>query len=198
MIRINLLPIRISKRQEAVRQEVLFSGIGLAVVLGVGVFFSTQLGADIGETKANNATMNQEIEVLNQTVRRVEEVDQLRAELQLKLDIISELKATKSGPVHMLAELSLATPEKLTLSKLHEENYQISIEGYALSPEVISDFMTNLDTSIWFEEVYLIEMEGEVQDGRRLNTFTIQATFVLPNEVAVTTDAAVTTEEEAG
>tara|TARA_B110000037_G_C17018107_1_gene464099 strand:- start:26 stop:622 length:597 start_codon:yes stop_codon:yes gene_type:complete len=198
MIRINLLPIRISKRQEAVRQEVLLSGIGLAVVLGVGVFFSTQLSSDIGEAKANNATMNQEIEVLNQTVRRVEEVDQLRAELQLKLDIISELKATKSGPVHMLAELSLATPEKLTLSKLHEEDYQISLEGYALSPEVISDFMTNLDTSIWFEEVYLIEMEGEVQDGRRLNTFTIQATFVLPSEAEVTTDAAVTTEEEAG
>jgi type IV pilus assembly protein PilN len=182
MIRINLLPIRISKRQEAVRQEVLFSGFGLAIILGVGIFFSVQVGADIDAVKADNATMSQEIEVLNQTVRRVEEVDQLRAELQLKLDIISELKATKSGPVHMLAELSLATPEKLTLTELHEEDYQISLEGYALSPEVISDFMTNLDTSIWFKDVYLIEMEGEVQDGRRLNTFTIQATFVLPGE----------------
>jgi type IV pilus assembly protein PilN len=147
-----------------------------------------QVGASIGDVKADNATMSQEIEVLNQTVRRVEEVDQLRAELQLKLDIITQLKATKSGPVHMLAELSLATPEKLTLTELHEEDYQISLEGYALSPEVISDFMTNLDTSIWFEEVYLIEMEGEVQDGRRLNTFTIQATFVLPGEAAVTAD----------
>jgi type IV pilus assembly protein PilN len=188
MIRINLLPLRVSKRQEAVRQEVLLSGMGLAVFLGVGVFFSMQVGASIGDVKADNATMSQEIEVLNQTVRRVEEVDQLRAELQLKLDIITQLKATKSGPVHMLAELSLATPEKLTLTELHEEDYQISLEGYALSPEVISDFMTNLDTSIWFEEVYLIEMEGEVQDGRRLNTFTIQATFVLPGEAAVTAD----------
>ena len=193
MIRINLLPIRISKRQEAVRQEVLISGLGLAGFLGVGMFFSVQVGADIDGVKADNATMSQEIEVLNQTVRRVEEVDQLRAELQLKLDIISELKATKSGPVHMLAELSLATPEKLTLTELHEEDYQISLEGYALSPEVISDFMTNLDTSIWFEEVYLIEMEGEVQDGRRLNTFTIHATFKLPSEAATAAD-----EEEAG
>ena len=193
MIRINLLPIRISKRQEAVRQEVLISGLGLAGFLGVGMFFSVQVGADIDGVKADNATMSQEIEVLNQTVRRVEEIDQLRAELQLKLDIISELKATKSGPVHMLAELSLATPEKLTLTELHEEDYQISLEGYALSPEVISDFMTNLDTSIWFEEVYLIEMEGEVQDGRRLNTFTIHATFKLPSEAATAAD-----EEEAG
>jgi len=179
MIRINLLPIRISKRQEAVRQEIILSGLGLVALLGMGVFFSLQVGADISDVKADNATMNQEIEVLNQTVRRVEEVDQLRAELQLKLDIISELKATKSGPVHMLAELSLATPEKLTLTELHEEDYQLSLDGYALSPEVISDFMTSLDTSIWFEEVFLIEMEGEVQDGRRLNTFTIHATFVL-------------------
>ena len=193
MIRINLLPVRISKRQEAVRQEVLIAAIGLFLLLGGGIAMLMQLNGNIDEVKSTNAQMSQEIEVLNQTVRRVEEVDQLKSELQLKLDIITRLKANKTGPVHMLAEISLATPEKLTLTSLHEENHQLSIEGYALSPEVISNFMSNLDTSDWFTEIYLIEMEGDVQDGRRLNTFSIQASLVIPGA----NDAAETEEEPA-
>ena len=85
----------------------------------------------------------------------------------------------------MLDEISNATPEKLTLTSLREERRRLSIQGYAVSNEVISQFLSQMELSDWFDEVYLIEIDQEEQDGYKLKTFSITAQLVVPGEVVL-------------
>ncbi len=192
MIRINLLPVRVSKREAAVRRELAVGGIGLAGILLVVGSFQMLLQGKLADVRAKNAQIQQEIDNLKQVVARVDEVDVLRQELQKKLDVIGALKQAKTGPVHMLDEISVATPTKLTLSGIREDSRRLSITGYAVSNEVISQFLSNMELSDWFDEVYLIEIDQEEQDGYKLKTFAITARLIVPGE-----DLSESEEEEA-
>lgn len=182
MIRINLRPIRISKRQEAVRRELIVGGVGLFAMLVVVYAFYAMLGGEVDRVKGENASMKQELDQLSKTVKRVEEVDALKVDLETKLGVISTLKARKAGPVHMLDEISTASPEKLTLTGLSEKDGRILLEGFALNHEIIAQFNSNLEMSDWFDEVFLIEIEEEETEGFRFQSFSIQGELVVPGQ----------------
>ena len=88
MIKINLRPIRISKRQEAVRRELVVGAVGLSAMMLVVLFFYVMLGGEVDRIKGENASMKQELDQLSKTVKRVEEVDAMKAELETKLSVI--------------------------------------------------------------------------------------------------------------
>ena len=90
------------------------------------------------------------------------------------------MKLNKHGPVHLLDELSNATPEKLTLTGLQEQKRNLSITGMAVSNEVISQFLSNMEQSDWFDDVYLIEIDQDEQNGYKLKTFSITARLIVP------------------
>jgi type IV pilus assembly protein PilN len=188
MIRINLLPVRVSKRQEAVKRELAIGAMGLSVMLlACGAVF-IMIQAQVSDLKAVNVQLQQEIDNLKAIVARVDEVDKLKQDLRKKLDVIAQLKRSKHGPVHLLDELSNATPEKLTLTGLREENRNLSITGMAVSNEVISQFLSNMEQSDWFDDVYLIEIDQDEQDGYKLKTFSITARLVVPGNENVDED----------
>ena len=80
----------------------------------------------------------------------------------------------------MLDEISNATPEKLTLTSLREERRRLSIQGYAVSNEVISQFLSNLEESEYFSEVYLNAIDQTEVGGVKLKEFSITAKLVVP------------------
>lgn len=180
MIRINLLPVRVSKREALVRRELALGALGLTAMILVMGSFQILLKGQVGDVLAENTQIQHDIDILKAEVDRVDEVDELRQELQRKLDVIASLKRSKTGPVHMLDEISSATPEKVTLTMLREERHRLSIMGYAVSTEVISQFLSNLELSDWFDEVYLIEIDQEEEDGYTVKTFSITAQLVVP------------------
>lgn len=180
MIKINLLPVKATRRQDAVKRELVFAGLGMAALVGVcGVMFVVS-SAQASELRAENQQLNKDIDNLKAIVARVDEVDQLKQDLRTKLDVIAELKASKTGPVHMLDELSAATPEKLQLSTVTERNRKLDIQGLAVSNEVISQFLSNLERSDWFTDVYLVGIDQVEEDGYKLKSFTLTARAVIP------------------
>jgi type IV pilus assembly protein PilN len=182
MIRINLRPIRISKRQEAVRRELIVGGVGLGAMIVVVYFFYSMLGGEVDRVKGENLGMEQELDKLSKLVKRVEEVDALKTDLETKLGVINTLKARKAGPVHMMDEISTASPEKLTLTGLSEKDGRILLEGFALNHEIIAQFNSNLEMSDWFDEVFLIEIEEQETEGFRFQSFSIQGELVVPGQ----------------
>ena len=182
MIRINLRPVRISKRQESVRRELIIGGIGLTGLLLAAFALYSILGGEVDKVKGENASMKQELDQLSKTVKRVEEVDAMKADLETKLGVINSLKARKAGPVHMMDEISTATPEKLTLTGLSETDGRILLSGFALNHEIIAQFNSNLEMSDWFDEVFLIEIEEEETEGFRFQSFSIQGELVVPGQ----------------
>jgi Tfp pilus assembly protein PilN len=97
-----------------------------------------------------------------------------------KLQVIKQLKANKSGPVRMLDELAMSTPDKLQLVSLEESAGRLKITGISVSNEVISQFLSNLEQSEYFTDVYLNAIDQTEQEGVRLKSFSITARLVVP------------------
>ncbi len=180
MIRINLLPIRTSRRLEAVKQELILGAVGIAILLVIcGVVFMFQ-SAKANEFRRANAQLQEDLDNLRLVVARVDEVEKINDELRRKLSVIGGLQASKTGPVHMLDELSAASPEKLYLTTLEEENGRLSLEGQAASNEVISQFLINLEKSDWFDDVYLISIDQQSVGEFNLKNFQVSARVIVP------------------
>jgi type IV pilus assembly protein PilN len=180
MIRINLLPVRTSRRLEAVRQELILGGVGVGLLaLLCGVFFMFQ-SAQANELRRANAKLQEDLDKLRLVVARVDEVEKINDELRRKLLVINNLQASKSGPVHLLDELSAATPEKLYVTKLDEKSGRLRLSGNAASNEVISQFLINLEKTNWFEDVYLISIDQVSVNEYDLKNFEVSARVVVP------------------
>jgi type IV pilus assembly protein PilN len=180
MIRINLLPVRTSRRLEAVKQELILGGVGIGLLLlACGVVFMFQ-SAQANELRRANARLQEDLDNLRLIVARVDEVEKINEELRRKLSVIGNLQASKTGPVHVLDELSAATPEKLYVTRLAENRGQLSLTGDAASNEVISQFLINLEKTDWFEDVYLISIDQVSVNEYDLKNFEISARVVVP------------------
>jgi type IV pilus assembly protein PilN len=180
MIRINLLPVRHSRRQEAVKNEVIVALLGLAIMcVAMGSLYFV-VHAQLSTARAENRKLKKQIDQTRQIVAEVDEQERMREDLQTKLRVIKRLKANRVGPVHMLDELSQATPEKLQLTSVEEMNSKIAIMGVAVTNEVISQFLSNLEDSEYFHEVYLNAIDQNEIGGVKLKEFSISARLIVP------------------
>jgi type IV pilus assembly protein PilN len=180
MIRINLLPVRHSRRQEQVRNEMVLAGVGLgAITVGMGLMYML-VANQVSEARASNDALRQQINKTNEIVAEVDEQERLAQDLRTKLGVIMGLKANRVGPVHMLDELSQASPEKLQLRSVEEDDRKVGVTGVAVTNEVISQFLSNLEESEYFNEVYLNAIDQTEVGGVKLKEFSITAKLVVP------------------
>jgi type IV pilus assembly protein PilN len=193
MIRINLLPVRQTRKIEAARRELVLALAGGGVVLvcaaAAWAFFYLQLSS----LKEGNIRLQNEIDQLAADVKMVDELEKFKAELQRKLSVIDDLRAQKTGPVHMLDDLSTATPDKLQLTLLDTTGSDLKLEGVSVGNDQISQFLRQLDASPYFEQVYLQDIEQTTPDkntGATYKSFKLTAKLVSPKSGAATDAAA--------
>ena len=180
MIRINLLPVRHSRRQEAVKNEIIIASIGVALMcMAMGGLYFVVHG-QLSVARAENRALQKRIDQTREIVAEVDEQERMREDVQTKLRVIKRLKANRVGPVHMLDELSQATPEKLQLTAVEEDRSKLSITGVAVTNEVISDFLSSLEASEYFAEVYLNAIDTTEAGGVKLKEFSIGAKLIVP------------------
>ncbi len=190
MIRINLLPVKVSRRQEAVRNELILAGGIAGVLLLFLVAAQVAVSARANTYRAENAALNQEIQRAEEILKELEQQEKMQTELEKKLALIKQLKANKAGPVHMLDQLAIATPEKLSLESLDEKKGKVELTGTAVSNEVISQFLSNLEQSEYFEDVFLNSIDQVDKQGVKLKTFSITARLIVPGSTETQTPAA--------
>jgi len=165
MVRINLLPVRVSKKKEAGKQQLVLIMLVLVAGLGANWAWSKTRADDLKVRQAKLARTRDEIAALERVIGEVRDIKEQQQELQQKLDVLTKLKAGRSGPVHMLDELATITPRQLWLTKLDEHGGAVSFAGLATSIDDVSAFMTALKTSRYFTHVELkrtgaVEVQG--------------------------------------
>lgn len=183
MIRINLLPIRQARKLEAARRELsLIVAGGLFVLFAAAGAYALALGQK-SSVQAQNAELQTDIDRLSADVKKVDEMEKFKGELETKLAVIDELRDKKNGPVHMLDELGMATPDRLQLSSVTEKAGNLDITGLSVSNEIISQFLRSLDASPYFDSVYLKDIEVRPQDKDApipVKEFKVTARLVTP------------------
>lgn len=175
MVRINLLPVRVSKKKEAGKQQlVLFAVLLLGGVVG-NVMWTANRADELKKKEANVAKTRADVARLDQIIGEVNSLKTQQEELQKKLNVLDNLKKGRIGPVKMLDELAQITPKRLWLKAMQEKDGQISFDGTASSNYDVSQFMENLLSSKYFSDVELKKTTAKSEGGFRVVDFTITA-----------------------
>lgn len=182
MVRINLLPVRVSKKKEAGKQQlVLFAVLLLAGLVG-NYLWQASRAAELKTRQAKLARTKEDIAQLERIIGEVRNIKAQQQALQQKLDVLARLKAGRSGPVRVLDEIATITPRQLWLNKIGEKGGAVTFTGTAISIDDVSAFMTALKASKFFGKVELKKTAavaapaGSGQGADKLVNFEINAT----------------------
>jgi type IV pilus assembly protein PilN len=176
MMRINLLPVRVSKKSLAGKQQMFF--LALVVVLGLilNLLWQQSRAADLRSREAKLKRTRDDIAQLEKIIGEVKNIKAEQAALKEKLDILEKLKAGRSGPVRMLDELATLTPKRLELKKMEEKaGGAMQFDGSAGSIDDVSAFMSALKASKYFSAIELKKTTAVTRKAFRIVDFTITA-----------------------
>ena len=183
MIRINLLPGKKPKRNEAGQRHLVFMGVGVLVGLAGIVALHISASNSLDEAKHKNAVIQTEIDRLKAELGDYDKVKAQREELLKQRRTIQALDANRTGPVFLLRELSeILTPGKgptfdgvayqenllrdpnagfnstwdtrrVWLESFDEDQKKVRIRGAAKSNEDVAEFLKRLNLSVFFVDV---------------------------------------------
>ena len=176
MVRINLLPVRVSKKKEAGRQQLFLFALVLVLGAVANGWYHQQRAGELETVEKRVAKTRADIAQLDKIIGEVKSIRVQQQQLQEKLDVLDKLKQGRTGPVRMMDELTAITPKRLWLTKVEEKEGKISFQGGATSVEDVSQFMSALKTSKYFADVELKKTEGKAEKNLKTVNFTINAT----------------------
>ena len=171
MIRINLIRGKRKKRKE-LNLGASYLLIPLVVLAGT-VYFHTTVQGKLTSLDTDIRKANADIERLKKEIGEVEKFKSRKAELQKKVDIISNLQKERTGPVRHLEALAAAIPEKCWIDSLGIKGENITLSGVALNNNTIANFMTALAQTGRFRDVVLGAAEQTTVTGMKLVKFNL-------------------------
>jgi len=174
MIKINLLPVRAAKRKESARQQaVILVGLLVLVFLVALAAYSYFL-IRINSAKDEISKAQQELSELKAKIGKINELEKLKAEVTKKLDVLTQLRRERTGPVNRLLTISQSVPERLWLTGYSESGTTVTVSGVAFTEELIADFMRNIEQSPDFMNVELVVSEQVMVSDMKLKKFELR------------------------
>ena len=186
MIRINLLSDgkKTVTRKKKAPMKVLPQGADLArlLLLGAVVLGLTPFGVVYyvkKKTIENKTALVQAAEVevqrLQAIIKEVEQFKAKKAELEHKINVISQLKQNQRGPVRLMDLVSRSLPELLWLDRLSVAGNNVTLTGQAFNTNAVASFMDNLDQAPELTEPIL----RETRQAGTVYSFTISVGYSL-------------------
>lgn len=176
MIRINLLSVRVSKKKEAGKQQLVAIAAVLVLGLAGNWIWASSRASDLSTREKRIAKTKADLAQLDKIIGEVKSLRAQQQELKEKLDVLDKLKEGRTGPVRMLDELATIMPKRLWLKKMDEKGGKVTFDGTASSIDDVSLFMTALKGSRYYGDVELKKTTAKTESGYRVTDFTIMAT----------------------
>ncbi len=172
MIRVNLIRGKRKKRVE-LNFNFFYVLFPLLVLAGLFLFHRMQEGR-IKTMQSDIQKATATIERLKKEIGEVEKFKARKAELQQKVDIISNLQTGRTLPVKVFESFAASIPERCWIEKLVVKNDKsVTLSGIALNNHTIANFMTDLGKSGRFEEVTLGSADQTTMKGVKLMRFNL-------------------------
>lgn len=186
MIRINLLPVKTqAKRETGTKQLLAYFGVLILCFIVVGVLWFNQTNK-LKQLQPKASALRTELAKYKGVESRLKRLKKNKEQVIKRIEIIKQLQKNRDSLVRILAMLTETIPkEKIWFNALQEKGKSITIKGVALSNEAISQFMRNLERSIYvgYGQVNLIESVQKVIAGRKLRAFKLRFYFRTPSEI---------------
>ena len=185
MIKINLLaeakPVKkkrgVSALGGAGRLNLLLILGGLFIgILVVGVQWWVE-AARLKVQEEKNRLAQQEVTRLEAVLKEVQDFEDKKAKLQKKVDLINSLKASQRGPVRLMDEVSNAVPDLLWLDRMDVKGNSITVDGMALNPPAVANFLENLKRVQAFQEPKVKSIVAASRGSANLYDFNLSFVF---------------------
>lgn len=152
MAKLNLLPWREARRQQ--RKKEFYAMLGAVGAVGAGIAFLAYLfvQSQLDLQDQRNARLTDEIAQLDLKIAEIKTLDEERAGLLKRKEIIESLQASRSVMVHLFDELARSTPEGVQLTGIKQAGTMITLDGVSQSPARVAQFMRNLEASPFLKE----------------------------------------------
>ena len=208
MIRINLLPTRKAKRQEASQRQFLIMGMAILGTVGLVVFFHLQATSELERAQRDNTITQAEVARLKQELGDYDKIRGQREELLKQRKTIQSLESARTGPVFLLREMSeILSPGKgptfdrvtyeetlrkdpnagfnsnwetkrVWLDSYTEEKQKIKLRGAAKSNEDVAEFLKRLNSSVFFKDVNLDATAQAARGSVKYVNFSLSAAVI--------------------
>ena len=184
MIKINLVaeaPARL-KGPKGPRPELSLGArqgdILLLVVLGIALLgIGTRwllLKNERDHLREVERTKRAERDELQPYIQKVQELEAKRDQLKHKISVINNLKQNQRGPVRIMDEVSRALPDLVWLTRMNMKGNNLTISGVAMDETAVANYISNLDSSPFFQEPTLKRMARGKEDTF---SFVLDCTF---------------------
>ena len=163
MARINLLPWRAERRKQRQKEAMVMLGLSAlgAVLLSVLIIFF--YNAQIDGQNERNAYLTAQIEEVKKQNVEIDELDEKKARLLARKEVIERLQANRSQMVHLFDSLVRTIPDGVVLTSIKQDSETLSLEGRSQSNARVSTYLRNLEGSGWMTrpELSIIEAKGD-------------------------------------
>jgi type IV pilus assembly protein PilN len=177
MIRINLLPVRETKKKARLRVQGLF----LVAAVGVGVVLSAVwhgvMTARVSAKRSAVQSAQAEIKKLEETRKEVDRYKDAEEEFRQKLAVIDSLETTRFANVRVMDEIATRIPERMWLREMSLNDRNLRLNGIGIDAEIVAQFLSSLETAPDFADVALEETTITEAHGLKLNSFRIRARY---------------------
>jgi len=182
MAKINLLPWRDKLRKEKQKQFLIL--LGLMVSLTALAMFAVHVFQEdrISYQEKRLAYIDSQIKHLDRRIREIRVIEFTRRNLEKRIKKVRDLERNRAEVVHLFHELATRLPQSVYLKQITQSNRKIELKGVAQDNNNVSDYIRQLDHSIWLDQLDIgIVTHRHVKKGAaRLSHFIITAQQVQP------------------
>ncbi len=185
MIKINLLAeAKPTKKKKGVaalggagRLNVLLLGAAIGIGLLAAFIHWYILNDETKKLEEKIRVAQAEVTRLESILKEVRDFEDKKAKLQKKVDLINQLKTNQRGPVRLMDEVSKALPDLLWLEKMTYAGTTINLDGKALNPNAVANFLENLKRVPSFQEPKVQSIDRATGVGAELYNFKLSFVF---------------------
>lgn len=198
---INLLPWREERRK--IRQQTFQMRLVLAAIVAIVVLILWWLGLSsaISNQTERNTYLSDQIKQIDKQIADIKTLQQKKAQLLARMNIIEQLQASRMASVHLFDQLVKTLPAGVYLTQVSQNGSQLTIQGVAESSARVSTYMRNIDASAWMSDpnLQVVQKDTRIDFGARAQQFTLTAKVLdSAKEPAAQTDKAAANPTTAG
>ncbi|WP_367111979.1 PilN domain-containing protein [uncultured Psychrobacter sp.] len=149
MARINLLPWRAEARERS-NKEFMTLVVAVILLALLSAFASwSYFNNELEEQRDANALIEQENSRLDTALTEIDSLEQRRADIISRMQVIQDLQGRRPVPVHLWDDIAKAIPPALYINNFKREGDLLTLTGLADNPNVVSSLIRNLDNTKW-------------------------------------------------
>lgn len=152
MTQINLLPWRAQLRERNKRQFIVISLTVAAFALLFLVLLWSYLLYQLEEKNQANQLVQSSQAELDVQLKQQQHVTEQIQQIFTHMKVMQSLQGQRPITARLIDELVRLMPADLYVTKLSRQMNTLTIEGKAVSPQVVANLLTQLETSKWFQQ----------------------------------------------